>query len=50
MRSPSIRSTITVLNVTGYLLRTAAASLTALPSPALGPWLIRKLRGFQTAR
>ena len=38
-----------VLNVTRYItFRTAAASLTALAiSLVLGPWLVRKLRGFQ---
>jgi phospho-N-acetylmuramoyl-pentapeptide-transferase len=40
---------LSVLNVTQYItVRTAAASFTALAiSLALGPWLIRTLRGFQ---
>jgi phospho-N-acetylmuramoyl-pentapeptide-transferase len=44
-----LRSSLSVLNVTGYItFRTAAASLTALAiSLALGPWLIKKLREFQ---
>jgi phospho-N-acetylmuramoyl-pentapeptide-transferase len=44
-----LRSSVSVLNVTGYItFRTAAASLTALAiSLALGPWLIKKLREFQ---
>jgi phospho-N-acetylmuramoyl-pentapeptide-transferase len=45
----SLRTDISVFNVTGYVtFRTAAASLTALAlSLMLGPWMIRKLRGFQ---
>jgi phospho-N-acetylmuramoyl-pentapeptide-transferase len=44
-----LRSSLSVLNVTGYItFRTAAASLTALAiSLALGPWLIKKLREFE---
>jgi phospho-N-acetylmuramoyl-pentapeptide-transferase len=44
-----LASDISVLNVTRYItFRTAAASLSALAiSLVLGPWLIRKLRGFQ---
>src|SRR3954464_9764459 len=40
---------VSVLNVTRYItFRTAAASLSALAiSLLLGPWMIRKLRGFQ---
>ncbi len=44
-----LRTSVSVLNVTGYItFRTAAASLTALAiSLALGPWLIKTLREFQ---
>jgi phospho-N-acetylmuramoyl-pentapeptide-transferase len=44
-----LHNEIGVLNVTRYVtFRTAASSLTALAiSLLLGPWLIRKLRGFQ---
>jgi phospho-N-acetylmuramoyl-pentapeptide-transferase len=43
---------VPVLNVIQYItFRTAAASLTALViSLLLGPWLIRKLREFRSAR
>jgi phospho-N-acetylmuramoyl-pentapeptide-transferase len=45
----SLRTEISVLNVTQYItFRTAAASLSALAiSLVLGPWMVRKLRGFQ---
>jgi phospho-N-acetylmuramoyl-pentapeptide-transferase len=44
-----LRTEISVLNVTQYItFRTAAASLSALAiSLVLGPWMVRKLRGFQ---
>jgi phospho-N-acetylmuramoyl-pentapeptide-transferase len=44
-----LRDRISVLNVVHYItFRTAAASLTALAlSLLLGPWFIRRLRGFQ---
>jgi phospho-N-acetylmuramoyl-pentapeptide-transferase len=45
----SLRTEISVLNVTQYItFRTAAASLSALAiSLVLGPWMVRRLRGFQ---
>src|SRR5438105_8651247 len=45
----SFHTQVSVLNVTRYItFRTAAASLSALAiGRALGPWMIRKLRGFQ---
>ena len=44
-----LRTEISVLNVTQYItFRTAAASLSALAiSLVLGPWMVRKLQGFQ---
>jgi phospho-N-acetylmuramoyl-pentapeptide-transferase len=44
-----LRTEVSVLNVTQYItFRTAAASLSALAiSLVLGPWMVRKLRGFQ---
>jgi phospho-N-acetylmuramoyl-pentapeptide-transferase len=44
-----LRTEISVLNVTQYItFRTAAASLSALAiSLVLGPWMVRRLRGFQ---
>jgi len=47
-----LRTSLSVLNVTGYItFRTAAASLTALAiSLALGPWLISTLREFQVGQ
>ncbi|HET9832054.1 MAG TPA: phospho-N-acetylmuramoyl-pentapeptide-transferase [Vicinamibacterales bacterium] len=46
---PWLRTQVSALNVVQYItVRTAAATITALAiSLLLGPWFVRKLRGFQ---